>query len=138
MKYLVLLILVLLTSCTPVVGRVIEVDYSGLSHFSSTEEMELWLEGDDTDRVIILIADEDGKVKFDGQCEDFALQLQERALRDGYIVSFYVMGRLEYREHYKDTLPSGELHALNLAVIGNEVYLIEPQTDKYWLKAYLD
>lgn len=109
-----------------------------LRDFESIEELETWLEDDDTDSHIILIADEEGYVSFEGVCEDYAIQLMDRAIADGFKMSFYVMDRQEYYQHFKKWTPKGRLHAVNLVIIGNEIYLIEPQSDEYWLKAYLD
>ncbi len=97
-----------------------------LVDFVSVEKLEQWLVEDDTDRHIFLNADSDGIIKLTGCCEDHALQLQNRALAAGYKVSVQIIE------------DKNQLHALNLVRIGNEFYYIEPQTDEFWLAAYLD
>lgn len=62
----------------------------------------------------------------DYDCDDFALTLQRRANRDGYQMSVTI------------TRKQGQLHMINLAVIGNDIYYIEPQTDEVWFFANLD
>jgi hypothetical protein len=111
---------------------------NNLRDFENTEELEMFLAEDDTDTHLFLKADETGVVKLEGNCEDYAIQLQDRALDKGYKMSFYVMDRQEYYQRYGEWLPKGRLHAVNLVIIGNEIYLVEPQTDEYWLRAYLD
>ena len=106
--------------------------------FSDTGELEEWLEEDDTDSNLILVPDDDGVASFKEVCEEFALQLMQRARESGYIMSFYIMERQEYFNLTGTQLPEGRLHAVNLVIIGNNIYLIEPQTDEYWLKGHLD
>lgn len=105
-------------------------------YFESLEELKSFLEEDNTDNTIILIFNADGVVNFDGQCEDFAMQLQTRALEQGFILSTEI-------DKYKN-LPFFTLsqshpeadHMFNAAVIPSEnaVYWIEPTTDEihYW------
>jgi len=93
-------------------------------HFNSVEELELWL----SDNSI-----------FASDCDDYALALQQMALGDGYIVSFEVIYTDEYNRVFKQKrLPPGTAHAVNLAVIGNEVYYIEPQNHEIAFAVYLD
>jgi len=80
-------------------------------HFNSLDELKEWLAEDDTDQ--ILYSDE-------FNCIDFALQLQERALADGYILS-------------TEVLPIA-YHWANIAVVGDVFYVIEPQDDRIILK----
>jgi len=80
-------------------------------HFNSLDELEEWLAEDDTDQ--LLYSDE-------FNCIDFALQLQERALADGYILS-------------TEVLPIA-YHWANIAVVGDVFYIIEPQDDRIILK----
>lgn len=95
-----------------------------LHYFESLDELEQWLSG-----ISIFASD----------CDDFAIELQRKALKDGYILSFEVIYPSEYNSLFKQKrLPSGIAHAINLAVIGNEVYYIEPQTNEVVFVAYLD
>ena len=56
----------------------------------------------------------------------YALDLQQRALKDGYLMSASVIEK------------GDQLHMINLATIGNDVYYIEPQTDEVWFFANRD
>lgn len=91
--------------------------------FESLEELTQFLEIDDTDSQIILypIRGSGGGISSKGICDYYALQLQGRALEAGYLMSTEII-----RKH-------DEPHMINSAVIGNEVYFIEPQTDEAWL-----
>ncbi len=120
-----------------VVDRVVKVPVQ-LRDFSSLQELQNWLVLDDTDSHIYIKCNSDGGAYITGLCEDFALQLQERATSSGYKMSFQVLNEQGYYEHFGKHLSSGRVHALNLAVIGNNVYFVEPQTDEVWLGAYLD
>lgn len=72
-------------------------------------------------------------------CDDYALKLQEKALRDGYMMSFEVIRAVEYNTLFKQKqIPNGDIHAINSVILGNEVYYIEPQTREIVFVAYLD
>lgn len=65
--------------------------------------------------------------------------LQEKALRDGYMMSFEVIRAVEYNTLFKQKqIPNGDIHAINSVILGNEVYYIEPQTREIVFVAYLD
>ena len=91
------------------------------SHFSSYSALISWLAQDDTDGYQY-IPDE-----FD--CDDFALTLQQHALEDGYIISAQLVDTDQDFEYD---------HMMNIAVIGNSVYSIEPQNDQVLLLCHLD
>ena len=100
-----------------------------LHDFESFEEMEEWLE--ETPILIIL-----GK---DMSCADFALLLQQRASEDGYLMSFEAIWPNEYNGLFKEMRISvNRIHAINLVIIGNNVYYIEPQTHETAIAGYLD
>ena len=72
-------------------------------------------------------------------CDDYALDLQCKALADGYILSFQIISRSEYNAVFQGELSPGQgLHAINLAIIGNSVYYIEPQSGEVTFAIYLD
>jgi len=81
-------------------------------HFGSLEELETWLANDDTNQM------QYSSNEFN--CIDFALTLQERALADGYILS-------------TEILPVAA-HWVNIAIIGDRIYVIEPQDDSVILE----
>ncbi len=98
------------------------------SEFSSKEELEKWLAEDDTEGNVYFFVRADGtevsSAKYD--CDDYALDLQKRALKDGYLMSASVVEK------------GDQLHMINLVTIGNDVYYIEPQTDEVWFYANRD
>jgi len=57
-------------------------------------------------------------------CDDFAREFQREALQAGYLVNVQ--------------LTNNGAHMQNLAIIQNEMYLIEPQTDVFWKYGSLD
>jgi hypothetical protein len=105
------------------------------SHFSSLEELRQWLVAVDTKTTTIYFQYPEAMV----DCDDYALDLQRQALADGYIISFEIIGRSEYNALFSTELsPTSSLHAINLAVIGNEAYYLEPQTGEIVLAIRLD
>ncbi len=96
--------------------------------FSSKEELEKWLAIDDVDESIYTFIRADGTTgssdKYD--CDDYALELQRRASKAGYLMSATIIEK------------GDDLHMINLAMIGNNAYYIEPQTDEIWLYCNLD
>jgi len=83
-----------------------------LRHFSSLEELKTWLARDNTN--------ENQYSPSNFNCIDFALMLQKHALVDGCILS-------------TEVLPVGA-HWVNVAVIGDSAYFIEPQDDSLILE----
>jgi len=81
-------------------------------YFESTIELRDWLAQNDLDCIIQMGWD----------CDDYARALAEQAIKDSYWV--YV----QYRPG----------HMLNSTIIGNKLYYIEPQKDKYWIACSLD
>jgi len=72
-------------------------------------------------------------------CDDYARRLQEKALEDGYIMSFELIGYAEYNTLFKrERLQNGVSHAINSVIIANEVYYIEPQNHEIVLVAYIE
>ncbi len=90
--------------------------------FASLEELKKWLAEKSVTKSIFFFVTPDGTQassnKYD--CDDYALDLQKRALEDGYLMSASIIEK------------QGQQHMINLATIGNDVYYIEPQTDEVW------
>lgn len=106
-----------------------------LRNFNDLEELKQWLAAVATNTTTIFFQLPDATV----DCDDYALGLQRKALADGYILSFQVTSRSEYNAVFQGKLPLGQsLHAINLAIIGNDVYYIEPQTGEVAFTIYLD
>ncbi len=106
-----------------------------LRNFNDLEELEQWLVAVDTNTTTVYFQLPDAPA----DCDDYALALQSKALTNGYIMSFEIISRSEYNAVFKSQLPSGQsLHAINLAIIGNSAYYIEPQTGEVALAVHLD
>lgn len=100
-----------------------------LHDFESLEKLEQWLE--ETPIQIRLGGNLD--------CDNYALGLQQKALKDGYLMSFEAIWADEYNRLFKTMkLSPGDLHAINSVIIGNDVYYIEPQTLEVVLAGHLD
>ena len=103
-------------------------------NFKNRKELEQWLE--EIIRLTSIRFERKGTVI---DCDDFAIELQQEALTDGFIISFEIINSTEYNELFSIPLPEWQaLHAINLSIIGNDVYYIEPQTGEIVHAAYLD
>jgi len=60
----------------------------------------------------------------DHDCDDFAREFQRAALRSGYLVNVH--------------LADAGAHMRCMAIIQDEIYFIEPQTDLFWKYGPLD
>jgi hypothetical protein len=89
------------------------------AEFASVDELKAWLAQDDTDSTLYIYGS--GCI-LEYDCDDYAIALVRNALADGYSVSLQIEGE----------------HMLNSTIIGNEIYFIEPQSDKVWLWGYRD
>lgn len=85
-----------------------------LRAFESIDELKQFLADDKTNEQTYI------KPHFD--CDDFAMMLQANAFRQGYIMN------CEYQFH----------HMFCMAVIGNEIHRVEPETDEVTFMAYVD
>lgn len=86
-----------------------------LRNFSSIEELELFLAEDNTNEYEYI------SNEFD--CDDFALMLQRNALEKGYIINCQTLFTA---------------HVLNMVIINNEIYYIEPMTDEIIFLTHVD
>jgi hypothetical protein len=109
-----------------------------LTDWDNPEQLAGFLKKDNTDRVIILQAGSSGQVEFNGQCEDLALQLRDRAMTVGRYLSIQVLNPKEYEKWYGIRVGPDVYHAICMARIGNGFWYIEPSNDKYWLALNLD
>lgn len=107
-----------------------------LRYFRDTDELESFLKESDVDHHAYIRATEEGIIdltlrKYD--CDDYAIALQNHAEDAGFRMNIQIV------KNYK--MSNGRFvagHTLNSTIIGNKLYFIEPQTDDYWLEAYLD
>jgi len=105
-----------------------------LRDFNELEELKQWLE-DKKNVTTVRFQSPDTVV----DCDDYALEMQQKALADGYLISLEIIGPSEYNRFFKNSeLPPDTLHAINLVIIGNDAYYIEPQTGEVVFVAHLD
>ncbi len=105
-----------------------------LRNFRDLEELEQWLLETHTGTTIYF-EQPDARV----DCDDFALALQWRALADGYLMSFQIMEYGKYNSLFEySKMPPDTLHAINLTIIDNSAYYIEPQTGEVVFAAHID
>lgn len=110
-----------------------------LRHFQDLDELERWLGNEVLSIPFNVVDDETGQRINTFDCEDYAIKLQERALRDGYLMSFEVIYPTEYNALFKQgRIQDDTIHAVNLVIIENKVYYIEPQNHEIVFVAYLD
>ena len=105
-----------------------------LQDWESIDELQQFLDDDDTSDTLILVAGNNGVITLDGVCEWYALQLRDRAMSQGKYLSIQILHPKEYRKWYGEY--TQDYHAVCMARIGSELWLIEPQTDKVW-QAYV-
>lgn len=106
-----------------------------LRSFSNLEELKQWLVEVGMKTTMVYFQSPNGTV----DCDDYAIALQQLALADGYLISLEVIQTSEYNGLFKNSeLPPHSLHAINLAIIGNDAYYIEPQTGEVVFAVHLD
>jgi hypothetical protein len=88
--------------------------------FVSLRELENFLDRDETDKII----------DPDWDCDDYARELQRRALEKGYLINIQLVGG--------GRLGRSNQHMICLCCIGNEMYFIEPTNDEIITMQYLD
>ena len=105
-----------------------------LRNFTDLEELKQWIE-DRNKITTVLFQSADTLV----DCDDYAFELQQNALADGYVMSFQIIEPDKYNSLFESSqLPLNTLHAINLVIIGNNAYYIEPQTGEIVFAAQLD
>ncbi|UCG54819.1 MAG: hypothetical protein JSV32_00960 [Dehalococcoidia bacterium] len=108
------------------VDQVVELPYEQ-QPFESIEYLREFLAKDGTNKPVIrLVADGS-----EWDCEDYAIQLQKRALKAGFLMSIDIVDWREYNSLFTENQLSYDTkHAINSTIIGNWIYYIEPQTDE--------
>lgn len=105
-----------------------------LVNFNNLDELKQWV-GNRMNVATIRLQSPSDEV----DCDDYAREMQSAALVDGRIVSFQIIGRSDYNALFTNKLPpSQSVHAINLAIIGNDIYYIEPQTGEIAFAMHLD
>jgi len=98
-----------------------------LSDWVNSDELKSFLKADDTESLK------------SNDCDDFALQLRDRAEAIGKNIEFVPVTVAEYEEWSGQRIPETiNQHALNLARVGNYMWYIDPLTDKCWQAFKLD
>ena len=106
-----------------------------LRNYGEPAELKRWLARANTNTTTIYFEQPDVTI----DCDDFALALQRKALEDGYMMSFQIIEPGKYNSLFENSKMSpNTLHAINLAIVGNDAYYIEPQTGEIALAAHLD
>lgn len=104
-------------------------------NYNDLNELNNWLEKVNLNTTSVYFQSAESEV----DCDDYAINLQSLALSNGYILSFEIIDREEYNKLFEIKLPPGQnLHAINLAIINNKAYYIEPQTSEVVFAVYLD
>lgn len=113
----------------------IENERQEVTDWESALELECFLALDHAP--VVLIAGPDGLVRLDGQCEDVAFQLRDRAAVWGRRLETEILTKHEFREYYRISIPC--YHMINKAIIGNEIWFVDKSwDDKMWHVGYLD
>ncbi len=106
-----------------------------LRNYNVLEELKQWLVEVNNNRTTVYFQRPD----VTADCDDFALALQQKVLADGYVMSFQIIASGECNNLFKSgKIPADTLHAINLAIIGNNAYYVEPQTGEVVFAAHLD
>ncbi|MFC1940655.1 hypothetical protein ACFLXO_08265 [Chloroflexota bacterium] len=104
-----------------------------LRNFTNLEELKHWIEGRNKVTTVRFQSDETLV-----DCDDYAFEMQQKALADGYVMSFQIIEPDTYNSLFENKLPPNTLHAINLVLIGNTAHYIEPQTGEVAFAAHLD
>ncbi|MFC1984910.1 hypothetical protein ACFLUW_00730 [Chloroflexota bacterium] len=104
-----------------------------LRNFTDLEELKQWME---SKKNVTTVRFQSVDTIVD--CDDYAFEMQQEALADGYVMSFQIIEPDKYNSLFENKLPSNTLHAINLVLIGNTAHYIEPQTGEIAFAANLD
>ncbi len=122
--------------------KLLDFVYTDLADWESARELQAFLDADDTDTNVTMTNRAGGIIEFTGQCEDYAIQLRARAAAIGKNLEVIALDSTEYNKWLSyfgsSEITSGTYHALNMAIIGNEIWYVEPQKDVSWQALYLD
>ncbi|MDD5339593.1 MAG: hypothetical protein PHG35_09380 [Dehalococcoidales bacterium] len=142
-KYL--LVLVLLIPVLVVTGA--NYVFRSPSDWNSVTELREFLAQDDGNERVYLKAGRDGRINFNGACEDRAFKLRDNALEQGKRLEAEILTYAEtirYKDYIGITyeelcrLTSRDSHMIVKAYVDNEIWYIEPSNDRIWHTGYLD
>jgi hypothetical protein len=109
---------------------------AGLAEFESLPKLQEFV--NDYCPTIRLQADESGQIQINNQCEDIAIGLRDKALKVGRLLETEILIQSEVLKYYPAEFRPDAPHMICKAIIGNEVYFIEPATRTVWMAYYLD
>jgi len=105
--------------------RAVETPVTILTDWVSVDDLKAFLEWDDTDTLNLP----------EGYCWKYALQLRDRAAGLGKNIEVEIIDSEEYSSFSDITncnIEQGKWHAIGVAIIGTEIWYIEPQADVCW------
>jgi hypothetical protein len=127
------------TASEPVIREVERIIYEerivhpSLVEFPSRQVLDEWCR---TNIAVLLIPDADGIIRLNGRkssslndCDDYADRLQRLAADDGYLMSVTLVLNGQITGFKVSNV--AELHMGNLAMVGDDIYYIEPQPFDY-------
>jgi hypothetical protein len=109
--------------------------YDGpLKDFTSLEELQAFVNArTKDDYTVILQPGQSGVVNFTDDCVPDAIALINYAQRHAYYLSLDLLTPDQYNQHYGQSSANG--HMICMAVIGENIYFIDPPTGNIWLGA---
>jgi len=110
-----------------------------LEDWASLDELKEFLKEDNTDRHTILIANEKGEVFLDGRCRVKAEQLRDNAFAIGKRLETESLTRTEAIMYFDigQKLSPWDRHEVCKALIGNEIWFVEPSSDQIFMAYYI-
>ncbi len=106
-----------------------------LRNFDNLEELIGWLWEKSAKTNTVYFQTPDNTI----DCDDYAIALQQKALAVGYLISLEIIETTEYNGLFKNSkLVPDNRHAINLVIISNDAYYIEPQTGEVVFALHLD
>jgi len=138
-KELILLLVAVLSLLfpAPVEASFSDDDHIAYHPFTSVQQLEDFLGGDDTNHLFFV-----GKNPV-STCAVYAGLLKYRARMQGFDLEVIPMTDRKWWDKYYSYEVWGEFgyHLLNMAIVDlgrySELYMVEPQTDQYWLIGYI-
>jgi hypothetical protein len=117
-----------------------------LSDWNSIEELKTFLANDTSDSHVYLTVD-NGVASFNGICEHRAFKLRDNALEIGKRLDTEILTKEECFKYQEclgfstqtlNELPDNNGHYIVKAIVGNEIWFIEPSNDNVWLCYYVN
>ena len=81
-----------------------------------------------------IVVDESGVANLNAPCVSVAIAMRDYAATQGYFLSLNALSPADFAQWYKRPL-TNEGHMVNMAVIGKNIYYIDPADKRIWLGA---